>query len=62
MESVYSHFDENAKIIESRYNYRIVKWTFIVGVVSLLATILLAGDPCVLDQLCDFIIELFKTK
>ena len=62
MESVYSHFDENAKIIESRYNYRIVKWTFIVGVVSLLATILLAGDPCLLDQICDFIIELFKKK
>lgn len=62
MESVYSHFDENAKIIESRYNYRIVKWTFIVGIVSLLATILLAGDPCIFDQLCDFIIELFKNK
>ena len=62
MESVYSHFDENAKIIESRYNYRIVKWTFIVGVVSLLATILLAGDPCLFDQICDFMIELFKKK
>lgn len=62
MESVYSHFDENAKIIESRYNYRIVKWTFIVGVASLLATILLAGEPCLFEQICDFIIELFKKK
>ena len=62
MESVYAHFDENAKIFESRYNYRIVKWTFIVGIASLLATILLAGDPCIFDQLCDFIIELFKKQ
>ena len=62
MESIYSHFDENAKITESRYNYRIVKWTFIIGVVSLLATILLAGDPCVFEQICDSIIELFEKK
>ena len=62
MESIYSHFDENAKITESRYNYRIVKWTFIIGVVSLLATILLAGDPCVFEQICDSIIELFEEK
>ncbi|MBE6597329.1 MAG: hypothetical protein E7641_06645 [Ruminococcaceae bacterium] len=62
MESIYAHFDENSKITESRYNYRIVKWTFIIGVISLLTTVLLAGDPCLLKQIWDSIVEFFTKK
>ncbi len=59
IEAIYAHFDENAKIVESRYNYRIVKWTLIVAVVSLLATILLSGEPCLAEQAWKNLFELF---
>lgn len=56
--SIYEHFEENSKLVESRYNYRIVKWTLIVGFLTLLATVLLANNSqiikSILNWLCDF--------
>ncbi|MBE7040671.1 MAG: hypothetical protein E7400_01745 [Ruminococcaceae bacterium] len=45
LENIYKHFEENAKAVESRYNYKIVKWTLIVTCLSLVVTILFAGNP-----------------
>ena len=56
IESMYSHFDENSKLVESRYNYKIVKWTLIVSAITLFVTILLANNSAIICK----IIELFK--
>lgn len=57
MRTIYTHFDDNLKVIESRYNYRIVKWTFIVALLTLLATVVLSGNPSILDQIYDLFIQ-----
>ena len=59
MQSIFAHFDDNSKLIESRYNYSIVKWTLIVGSLTLLATILLANDSNILNSILDFIKKFF---
>lgn len=58
--SIYEHFEENSKLVESRYNYRIVKWTLVVGFLTLLATILLANNSEITKSLWNWICELFN--
>lgn len=48
---VYKHFKENSELIESRYNYKTVKWTLIVCFLTLIATILLANNSQLLLML-----------
>ena len=60
IQSIYEHFEENSKLVESRYNYRIVKWTLIVGFLTLLATVLLANNSEIIKGLWDFLKGLFN--
>ena len=39
LKSIYEHFDENTKIVANRFNYNLVKWTFWIAFLSLVATI-----------------------
>jgi len=59
IESIYNHFDQNAKTIESKYNFSIIKWTFIVGMLTLITTILFAENFYLLKGLLKFITSLF---
>lgn len=58
--TIYEHFEENSKLVESRYNYKIVKWTLIVGFLTLLATILLANNSEILESILNWFCELFN--
>ena len=60
---MYKHFEENTKLIESKYNYSIVKWTLIVGgltLISTILTILLANNSEILNSIGDFLKRLFN--
>lgn len=57
---IYKHFEENAKLVEIKYNYSIVKWTLIVGGLTLLATIFLANDSAIFNSIVDFFKRLFN--
>lgn len=57
---IYKHFEENSKVIESRNNYAIVKWTLIVGTLTLIATILFANDSKLLNIILDFVKRIFN--
>lgn len=57
---IYKHFEENAKMVENKYNFNLVKWTFWVGFLSLIATILLANNSNILNLIWEFISSLFK--
>ena len=57
---IYLHFEENSKMIESYYNYTIVKWTLIIGLLTLLVTILFAENSYLLNSICEFIKKLFR--
>ena len=59
IESIYNHFDQNAKTIESKYNFSIIKWTFIVGMLTLITTILFSEIFYLLKGLLKFITSLF---
>lgn len=52
--SVYEHFAEYANIVENTFNYKLVKWTFAIGVLSLIATILFANDSYILLEIFKF--------
>lgn len=58
--TIYSHFDENSRMIESLYNYKIVKWTLIIAALTLLATIFLANNSEILNQIIEFVEKCFK--
>lgn len=60
---IYKHFKENSELIESRYNYKTVKWTLIVCFLTLIATILFANNSQLMlmiwDYFRDFINSIF---
>ena len=60
IDTIYSHFDENSRMIESLYNYKIVKWTLIIATLTLLATIFLANNSEILNQIIEFFEKWFK--
>lgn len=60
IENIYQHFNENSKIIEARYNYRIVKWTFIVGIISILTTLLVANNYSIISEITELIKNIFQ--
>lgn len=60
IENIYQHFNENSKIIDARYNYRIVKWTFIVGIISILTTILVANNYSIMTEIIELIKNIFQ--
>ena len=60
IQSIYEHFEENSKLVESRYNYRIVKWTLIVGFLTLLATVLLANNSEIINSIWNLLYEIFN--
>ena len=47
-------------MIESLYNYKIVKWTLIIATLTLLATIFLANNSEILNQIIEFFEKWFK--
>ncbi|MCH5159901.1 MAG: hypothetical protein J1F66_03520 [Clostridiales bacterium] len=60
IEKIYKHFDENVKIIESKYNYKIVVFTLVVGFLTLVATVLVANDSYVFKWICNIIKDIFS--
>lgn len=59
IKSIYSHFDENVQLTESIFNYKIVKYTFWVGIATLFATILLANNSELLRIILNLISNIF---
>lgn len=59
LDKIYLHFEENSKLIESRYNYKIVKWTCIIAALTLIVTILLANDGEIINKILVFLKSLF---
>lgn len=60
LKSIYEHFDENTKIVANRFNYNLVKWTFWIAFLSLVATILFANNSYVLNAIWKLIVYLLK--
>lgn len=59
LDKIYLHFEENSKLTESRYNYRIVKWTCIIAALTLIVTILLANNCEIINKILVFLKSLF---
>ena len=57
---IYNHFEENSKIVQNKYNFNLVKWTFWISFLSLIATILFADDSFILKAIWEWIICFFK--
>ena len=60
IDEMYKHFEENIKLIESKYNYAIVKWTLIVGGLTLITTILLSNNSEILNSILDLLKRIFN--
>lgn len=59
IDNMYFHFEENSKLLESRYNYRIVKWTLIVTALTLFVTILFVNDGALIEIIKRFFESIF---
>ena len=59
IKKIYAELDNNASLLESRYNYRTIKWTLIVSVIALLATVMCAEDFYLLKEFWKFIQLIF---
>ena len=59
IDNMYSHFEENSKLLESRYNYKIVKWTLIVTALTLFVTLLFANGGALMDIIKRFFERVF---
>lgn len=57
---IYNHFEENSQIVQNKYNFNLVKWTFWISFLSLIATILFVDDSFILKAIWEWIICLFK--
>lgn len=60
IDEMYKYFEENIKLIESKYNYAIVKWTLIVGGLTLISTIFLANNSELLNSVLEFFKRIFN--
>lgn len=59
IKKIFAELDSNASLLESRYNYRTIKWTLIVSIIALLATIVCAEDFYLLKELWKIIQSIF---
>ena len=59
IKKIYAELDNNVSLLESRYNYRTIKWTLLIAVITLFATIMCAKDFYLLIKLWNLIQSIF---
>lgn len=58
--TIYNHFDENSKLLEIRYNYKMVNWSLVVAIISLIVSIVFSFEPNVWKTILEFLQGLFS--
>lgn len=60
MESIYKYLDESARMVENRFNYKTIKWTFFVSLAALVVTLFAIDDFKTVKELIKTIKNLFS--